>query len=333
MKAKYREICKREATIPLFCRDWWLDAVCGDENWNVFLVEKGGEIVGALPYCLSKGMFGSLEIVMPKLTQHLGIWVKYPHDQNHIKRLSYDKEVMSAVIDQIDILKPAYFSQHFHYSITNWLPFLWRGFQQTTRYTYVLEDLADLNMVYSGFEGSQRRQIQKASKSLTIGHDLSADRFYELHSISMTKSGQRLSYSFPLLENIFRAAYSLDQGKSFYCEDTQARIVGALFIIWDEVSAYHLIPVFDPEYRNQGVGPLLIWEAIQHAAARTRKFDFEGSIVESYERAYRSFGGVQKPYFNIRKTYAPHYMMMDGFNQFKRGMMSWIKDAIRRTFP
>lgn len=29
-----------------------------------------------------------------------------------------------------------YFNMNFHYSITNWLPFYWRGFKQTTRYTY-----------------------------------------------------------------------------------------------------------------------------------------------------------------------------------------------------
>jgi hypothetical protein len=41
-KQKYRKFCKKEKNIPVFSKDWWLDAVCGEENWDVAIVEKGG---------------------------------------------------------------------------------------------------------------------------------------------------------------------------------------------------------------------------------------------------------------------------------------------------
>ena len=41
-KEKYQELCKYEKSIPIFSKDWWMDAVCGEDNWDVLLVEGGG---------------------------------------------------------------------------------------------------------------------------------------------------------------------------------------------------------------------------------------------------------------------------------------------------
>ena len=42
-------------------------------------------------------------------------------------------------------------SHNFHYSITNWLPFYWQGFNQTSYYTYLLEELSDLEKIWTEF--------------------------------------------------------------------------------------------------------------------------------------------------------------------------------------
>ena len=49
-KEKYSEFCQKEKNIPIFSKDWWLDAVCGENNWDVALVEKGGQIMASMPY-------------------------------------------------------------------------------------------------------------------------------------------------------------------------------------------------------------------------------------------------------------------------------------------
>jgi hypothetical protein len=33
-----------------------------------------------------------------------------------------------------------------------------------------------------------------------------------------------------------------------------------------------------------------------------KTFDFEESMIESIEKYFRSFGAIQKPYYNISKT-------------------------------
>ncbi len=125
-KDKYRQLCKDEKTIPIFSKDWWMDAVCGETNWDVLIVEKGGKIVAFMPIYI-KRKYGIKYISQPKATQLSGIHIIYPENQKYERRLSYEKEIMNEIIDQLENLDIAYYQQNFHYSVTNWLPFYWRG--------------------------------------------------------------------------------------------------------------------------------------------------------------------------------------------------------------
>jgi GNAT superfamily N-acetyltransferase len=189
-----------------------------------------------------------------------------------------------------------------------------------------LEDLTDLDKVFNNFERDKRSWIKKAAMSLKIGYDITPEDFYKVHKHGLAKRGMEINYSQKLLEGIYQAAYGRGQGKSIYCEDAQGNVQGCLFIIWDEKRANFLISAYDPEHRNNGLGSLLTWEAIKYVSTRSEKCDFTGSVVESYERSYRAFGGIQKPYFNIKKTYSPVYIIHDAVQQLNYGMRLGVKN-------
>ena len=48
-KEIYRALCRTEDGLPLFSRDWWLDAACGEDHWDALLIEDRGRIAAALP--------------------------------------------------------------------------------------------------------------------------------------------------------------------------------------------------------------------------------------------------------------------------------------------
>ena len=99
-KAMYRDFIQSEADAPVFIKDWWLDTVCGRDNWDVALVEKGGKIVAALPYYTRKTLFLTF-LSMPPLTKTLGVYLTYPPKQKYQKRLSWEKELMQQLISQL----------------------------------------------------------------------------------------------------------------------------------------------------------------------------------------------------------------------------------------
>jgi len=279
---------------------WWMNAVCGKNNWDVFLIEKGGKIVAALVYYF-KEILGRKYIIQPLLTQINGVWIKYPENQRYHRKLSYEKEIMGAIIDKLESLEFVFFDQSFHYSISNWLPFYWQGYKQTTKYTYVIENLDDLNIVFSNFSYAKRKNIKRAEKIVKIGFDLDPQMFYDNHNMTLHKQGEEILYSYSFFRRIHDAGYSNNLAKTIYAEDEEGNLHGALFTIWDNMSAYDLISTIDPDFRNSGSASLLIWEFIKYISGKVKKFDFEGSMIESVENSFRQFGAIQKPYFNIYK--------------------------------
>src|SRR3989338_196840 len=177
-KDKYRSLCQNEPTIPIFSRDWWLDTVCSHGIWDVSIVEKNGEIVASLPY-YSKKIYGKSAITMPPLTQTMGPWIKYPPGQKLATKISYEKDILKELISKLPRFD--YFEQNFHHSVTNWLPFFWNKFNQTTRYTYIIRDLSNADRLFSDLRENIRRNIRKAEKELTVKQGDDVEKFYQLN--------------------------------------------------------------------------------------------------------------------------------------------------------
>lgn len=301
-KVLYRELCKIENSIPIFSRDWWMDAVCGEENWNVILVKKGEQIIAALPYYFIR-QGNNIIIAQPKLTQTNGIWIKYPKNQKYSIRLSYEKKIINQIADKLENLPIICYEQNFKYTFTNWLPLYWRGFKQTTRYSYIIDDLTNLDKIFGEFNRTKRQNIKKAEKLVKVKEDLGIEEVYRLSKMTFIKQGISIPYSLELLKRIDYACIMHKSRKIFYAEDLVGKIIAVVYIVWDEESAYYVVGGEDPESKKSQAIVLLIWEAIKFSSKITNKFDFEGSMIKPIEKFFSSFGAKQKQYFNISKEY------------------------------
>lgn len=293
------------ATNALFDQPWWLDVVA-PEAWGAAEIRRGGTLVARLPYVTGKRM-GFRGLDMPPLTQSLGPWLA-PFDGKYAHRLARQKELMTALIEQLP--PHYYFHQRFHYSISNWLPFYWRGFEQTTRYTYVIESLEDLDRVWSEFQPNIRREIRKAQKKVAVRTDLGVERFLDVNALTFGRQRLELPYSKSVVRRLDAACAERRARRMFFAEDAQGQIHAALYIVWDESSAYYLMSGGDPNLRTSGATSLLVWEAIRFAATVTKKFDFEGSVIEPIERFFRAFGGTQRTYFRVTRLSRPLRFLM-----------------------
>lgn len=296
----YRQLCKSEPTIPIFSRDWWLDAVCG-ECWDVCLIEKGGKVLAAMPYHYLTNRLGMKVIAQPQETQTLGPWLRSSNAKS-ANRLGQEKDLLTELIDQLPEFSK--FHQNWNQANTNWLPFYWRGFEQTTRYTYRLQDLSDLDRVWAGFRDNIRSDIRKAKDrfELSVRTDLSIDDFLVLNKKTFKRQGLGLPYSENLIKRIDSACIENNARAIFIAVDSNGIHHAGAYIVWDNENTYYLLGGGDPELSSSGATSLCIWEAIQFASSLTCSFDFEGSMIESIERFFRAFGGVQTPYFSISKT-------------------------------
>ena len=298
-KKKYEEFCLVEESIPIFSQPWWLDSVCGKKNWDVVLVEKGGQIWGSLPYLKTKKYIFNMS-GMPKLTQKIGPYIKYPPKQKYYKQLSWDKQIMSSLINQLP--KFDHFYQNFHYNVQNWLPFYWQGFQQTTRYTYVIENTSIQNLT-ENLETDIRRRRKKAEKlGVKVFELKDINQFYYLNVKTFVRKNISIPYTLSLVETIYESCFEKDSCKIYAARDGKGQIIAASFLIFDNNTVYYLMGGIDSAYNDVGAMDMVMFESIKFALESDRKFDFEGSMIESIEKYFRSFGAKQVPYHSISKV-------------------------------
>lgn len=311
-KERYAELCASEPTICVYDQPWWMDAVCGADNWDVVLYEKSGSILGALPYYV-KSRYGLKYITQPMLTQHNGVWIKYPENQKYEKRLSFEKKVTTGLIAQLEKAAGAqnilHYQQSFSPEVTNWLPFYWKDYQQTTRYTYRIPWQQDPARAYAEFSKGVRKNMEKAATCANISEDGDLQSFYDMDRKTFARQGLSVPYSYEFLERLDQALAVHQARKIYLARNQEGVLCCASYIVYDSCWVYQLMSGTDPAYRDYDFKTLLVRKALDFAFSTGRGFDFEGSMVPGIEEFDRAFGAVQTPYFSIHKTYTKNPLL------------------------
>jgi len=328
----YKKLCDTEPTIPIFSQYWWLDSLVGPTKWDIALVSNGDEILASMPYTTESRITGLKVSAMPTLTQSLGPWIRKANGK-YSTQLSHEMGLQQKLIDQLPAF--AHFTQNWHHHQTNWLPFYWNGFEQTTRYTYIIDDITDLNCVFSEFSSSYRNKIRKAKQILSIKEDLDIETFYKINSLTFSRQNISIPYSFDLLKRHDKELARREQRKIFYAIDSDGSIHSALYLTWDKLSSYVDMAGEDPEKRKSGAGILLIWEAIKYTRNQLQlnRLDFEGSMIQGVERVRRDCGARQYPYYTVSRTTSIRWKAFSLLRKFIENCTARMKHSLPAHKP
>ena len=285
-KEKYRQYCKAN-TVALYQNDWWLDAVCGEKNWDAAIYENNGSIIGAWAYPFKK-KYGLKLIQMPMLTLGLG-----PVTEEKKSEITAELAKHIPDFDLLDL---------------NFLPnnnpedFNWKGFKQNKRHTYRIHDLSSDEKIFSGFNSSTRQQIRKASKTITVVESQDIEMLYKMISLTFKRQSKKTPYSLAYVKNINDACAKKNCRKILLAKDSEGNIHSACFIAWDKNTTYYVMGGSDPQYKSSASYSLLMHEAIKEASQHSKEFDFCGSSIPSIEHFFKGFGAEQVPYFHFKKV-------------------------------
>ena len=243
--------------------------------------------------------FGIPVCTMPKLTRSWGVIMR-PLEGKQVTAAAREMKILRAFAAQLSRYK--LFFQAFHPCLSNWLPFYWSGFRQTTRFTYALDDLSDLSRVWQGMSEAARCKVRKAEKAGLRVVPCGIDEVYKCECQSFLSQGRRPTHSETLLRKLHDSAKDNASGACFAVVDGDGNTYSAWFLVWDKNRAYDLVGGVDRELKNSSANSFGKWNAIQFAAQRSRAFDFAGSVIEGVERFNRSFGARQVPYNYVMKA-------------------------------
>jgi hypothetical protein len=279
-KDKYRRFCEEHDT-PLYLKDWWLDAVCG-EQWEAVLGEGETPLLFAFPY---KKKYGLKVISMPMLTLGLG-----PVNDRGLTDLEEPLLAQLPPFAMLDLFL---------------LPGVNAGagsaYRLQTRHTYRLADIRNEEKVFASFASSTRQQIRKAQKQIRVTESDDVDLLYRMVSLTFKRQAKKTPYALPFVKGLTGACTLKKCGKILVASDAEGRSHGACFIAWDQEMAYYVMGGSDPKYRSGAGYSLLMWEAIRLAGRQTKSFDFCGSSIPSIARFFEGFGARRTPYLHLRK--------------------------------
>lgn len=313
-KEKYMEFVNNTYT-PIFSKPWWLDAICGPNKWDVWIYETGNEVLAAMPYYFEyRGNYKY--VTKAPLTQNNGIIFKDIEGMKFVSRQAFEEKVIDSACEFIESLDLDVYEQQFHNSFTNWLPFFWNEYSAITRYTYVIEDIKDIDIVWSNISSKYKNKIRKCEFNTEFRFGEDCNIFYNEHKKVFERQGLKCPFSLELWINLFNACKKSNSGEILYAINDE-KITSLLFIVWDDKSVYQLLGGTIPEHSSYGTYDALIWEGIKLAHNKGLSYDFEGSVIKRISKSFREFGGVPKPYFRIRKIFNKDIILKETESQIK----------------
>ena len=287
--------------IPLFMQAWWLDAT-SKENWDVIFAKIHDEIAGFFVFSYQKKLGKTIVTNLP-LTQYSGPFIFYPTNLNKSDIHSFENKIYTSIIEQLDSKNIDFIEINCHHSFKNWQQFFWSGYKQTTKYTYILENISNKDTLLKEMSYSQRaKRIKKAKNDYYFSLELSAEEFYDFYKSNLKDLDKTIFYSKDFFLKLYNAAKERNQGQiiSIYSKDNE--LLAALWTIWDSEFAYNMIMTSDKKKKCSEGTTLLIWETIDFLKDKTKNYDFEGSMIKGVALRNQSYGATALPYHSISKS-------------------------------
>lgn len=315
-KEKYELFC-RNTYVPIFSKPWWMDVVCGPENWDVWLYDNGEQILAAMPYYMERR--GSYRyITKAPLTQNNGLLFQRDDSRKAVTAAELQEKIINAACAYIKGLNLDVYEQQFHHSFRNWSPFFWNNYTCITRYTYVIEDTSDMDRVMDHFSANYRKNIRKGQRLTQVSTEISPDEFYDEHEKIFRKQGLPAPVSREFWHHMYEACQAHDAGQLICAKDEAGNIHSLMYVIWDEEAAYPILGGYMPEFSSSQSYPALTWHSIGMAHDRGLVYDFEGSMIQRVAKSFRQFGGEPKPYYRIRKVFNPEIVRKEAEDYIRR---------------
>jgi hypothetical protein len=293
--ARWDDLVENSPQGSIFCRSWWLNAV---GTFRILGYFEGDELIAGIPLVF-ESRYGIRVCTMPRLTRMLGVVIReLPGSER--KAAARQHVIVGEIAKKLSEYR--LFFQAMHPTLVDWRPFYWAGFRQTTRYTFVIDDLTDMEKVWDGLTSNTRKQITKAQKAGLRLVPCGIDDVYRCEQASHSRQGISPRHTPDVLRRIYDAVVEHSSGAAWAVVDQDENVTSAWFIAWDKNRAYGLVGGNDSRARESGAGFLGIWHDIQIAAEQSRSYDFCGSMIEGVGNFNRGFGARPVPYHFIVKA-------------------------------
>ncbi len=237
--------------------------------------------------------------ITPPFSPHIALFFQPAKSSNVAKILSYNKSIVRAVAEFIRKQKMGFVKIELPPGVNDVQPFIWEGMDVTIKYTYRLDLTLTKDELIQRIDPKERSKVSIGGK-----HDLLIERNTEPDAVVKilrnTFSKKEISTDIKLAERIVK---NLSDSNGCFASVVKKndKSLGAFVCVCDSHTAYYLLGGFTDEAKSKNIGHLGVWDCIMQAQEKELSvFDFEGSMIPGVEQFFRSFGGEQVVFFEVR---------------------------------
>lgn len=233
-------------------------------------------------------------------TPHCGLFFNNPA-KNRSSINSFNKEVIEQIVEYLNAKSPALLTLAFPTKFNDMQFFNWNGYKVVPNYTYQIDLSQSVDDITKEFDPKNRNLISKVEKEEhSISESCDKETLYNFLNTSLNAAGAKV---YPqLLKTIICNYSNPDNSFVFVLKNKEGHISSAVMCIYDQHSAYYLLAGNNRDHMINGANNLLLHKSIIKAKELGCKvFDFEGSMIKSVEKFFRSFGGQIVPYYTVNK--------------------------------
>jgi hypothetical protein len=287
----------RSGVIPtVFHEEWWLDAAT-QKSYSVVEVNAGCRTVGRLPFEIRRRS-GLVGIWTPPLTHFLGPGVDEGDgsaSNRFLRRLEITRELI------LKLPQTSWQCVRCHRGTSDVIAFQEQSFKTYAQFTYEIAP-GPLPGLWQQMRNKTRNVIRRAQEQHTVCELQDPKEFVSVYQAHLVSRHIQNSLDLATAERVVQAALERNRGRILAARNERGEIVAANFCAWDCNSSFY-IACTRREDAGNGASSLLLWEAIQHAAAKELTFDFAGLGTRGSVLHYAGFGGsVRTRFVAVRAT-------------------------------
>jgi hypothetical protein len=266
------------------------------------IFDRGDELRGG--FCYFALNYLMLRMVKnPPFTPQIGPFFQF-RASNPAAANNERRDLMTALVEYFERLKPAVISISFSKTAEDALPFYWKSYKVVPRFTYCIDLRQPEDLILKAMTTDRRKSINKALKDELRVEEVHDCR--ELRNLVLgTFERQRKDFPKRSMEKMLEI---FPPGTSSFAFITykDSEPVAGVYAVHDEKTAYYLLGGYKDENAHHGAGALAMFHAILKAKSLGLEvFDFEGSAIPPIERYFRGFGGRLVSYFSAHKAWLP----------------------------
>ena len=241
---------------------------------------------------------------MPVITPYSGPIIVYPVNIEKISsRYSFEIKTTKDLINQMPSF--SFLNIHCQPSFTNSLGFYWSKFEIHQMINYKICFNTELDVIKKRLSVNTRNEIKKARDTFEIFESTDFQKFETIQKLTFSHQNKKSPFPQGLLRRCDEVLKVRNKRKIFVATRKDNKWAAAAYCVFDNDILYTLMIGTDPALRKGGAVQLLIWHLIESYNDQCKKIDFCGSMLESVERVFRSFGAEQQQYLRIKKIKNP----------------------------